>query len=98
MNDARLVAEVSSNHHRDLGRSLAFVNAAADSGCHAVKFQQFRIRELFAPEALRFNPALLEREAWELPEDFNAEIAAHARDRGIAFSSTPFCRVLDILA
>ena len=30
--DLRLVAEVSSNHHTDLERSLAFVDAAAACG------------------------------------------------------------------
>jgi sialic acid synthase SpsE len=86
----RFVAEVSSNHGRDLDRSLAFVDAAADLGCAAVKFQQFRIRELFAPAALRANPGLLAREAWELPEAYNAALARRARAQGIAFASTPF--------
>ena len=86
----RLVAEVSSNHHRDLERSLAFVEEAAACGAHAVKFQQFRIDELFAPEALAKHRVLRDRRAWELPESFNAELAACARAHGIAFSSTPF--------
>jgi len=88
--NTRLVAEVSSNHHSDLERCLAFVDAAAELGCDAVKFQQFRVRELFAPEALAAHRHLLEREAWELPEAFNADLAARARERGIAFASTPF--------
>jgi N-acetylneuraminate synthase len=93
------VAEVSSNHHRDLGRCLRFVDTAAEIGCAAVKFQQFRIRELFAPEALRANPALLEREAWELPESFNDDLAARAHERGLAFASTPFhAGAVDLLA
>ena len=75
MSAPAFVAEVSSNHGCDLARALAFVDAAADLDCAAVKFQQFRIRELFAPEALAANPALLEREAWELPEAFNAELS-----------------------
>ena len=41
------VAEVSSNHHRDLSRCLALIDKAAEIGCGAVKFQLFRIRELF---------------------------------------------------
>jgi sialic acid synthase SpsE len=86
----RFVAEVSSNHHRDLERCLLFVDEAAACGCAAVKFQQFRIRELFAPEALRHAPQLLQREAWELPEEFNAELAGRAHERGIQFASTPF--------
>ncbi len=83
-------AEVSSNHHCDLDRALAFVDCAARMGTAAVKFQQFKIRELFAPEALRHDPELLKREAWELPLHFNQELARRARERGIAFSSTPF--------
>lgn len=87
---ARLIAEVSSNHHADLGRCLAFVDAAADAGCAGVKFQQFEIERLFAPEALRYDPRILARKAWELPGSFNADLATRARERGIAFSSTPF--------
>lgn len=90
LSKTRFVAEVSSNHHRALERCLEFVDVAADIGCAAVKFQQFRIRELFAPEALRHAPHLLEREAWELPEEFNRELAEHAHGRGIEFASTPF--------
>ncbi len=92
MSRLRLVAEVCSNHHTDLGRCLRFVDAAAELGCAAVKFQQFRIEQLFAPEALRHDPRLLERRAWELPEAFNPALAARARERGIAFASTPFYR------
>ena len=81
MKRAKLVAEVSSNHHRDLRRCLEFVSAAADCGCHAIKFQQFIIRKLFAREALHHNPALLNREAWELPEvSFVAALGRTARD------------------
>jgi N-acetylneuraminate synthase len=46
------IAEVSSNHHRDLGRCLQFIDTAAEIGCDGVKFQLFKIDELFAPEIL----------------------------------------------
>ncbi len=104
----RFVAEVSSNWCRrsargdraaDLERALAFVDTAAGLGCAAVKFQQFRIRELFHPVALRALHFLRRREDWELPEEFNAELAARARERKIAFASTPFYRsAVDVLA
>ena len=61
------IAEASSNHAQDLGRALAFVDAAATAGCDAVKFQLFRIKELFAPEILRKSAKHRAREAWELP-------------------------------
>ena len=86
----RFVAEVSSNHGADLERSLDFVDTAARVGCDAVKFQQFRIEELFSPEALIHAPELLERKAWELPESFNRDLAERAKAKGLLFSSTPF--------
>jgi len=84
------VAEISSNHHRDLNRCLQFVETAAGIDCDAVKFQLFRVRDLFAPEALRHNPKLLAREAWELPASFLGEISAACGARNVAFSCTPF--------
>lgn len=84
------VAEVSSNHHRDLERCLEFIRTAAGIGCDAVKFQLFRVRELFAPEALRHNPRLLAREAWELPVEFLPRLARGCEEAGIRFSCTPF--------
>ena len=50
------IAEASSNHGRDLDRARAFVDAAADAGCDAVKFQLFKIDRMFAPEILRQSP------------------------------------------
>lgn len=84
------IAEVSSNHHRDLDRCLAFVDAAAEAGCGAVKFQLFRVRELFAPGILARSARHRSREAWELPEAFLPEIAARCRRRGLLFGCTPF--------
>lgn len=84
------IAEVSSNHARDLDRCLRFVDVAADAGCTAVKFQLFKVRELFAPEAFVAKPHLADREAWELPVDYLAPIAQRCRARGLRFSCTPF--------
>jgi N-acetylneuraminate synthase len=84
------IAEVSSNHSRSLDRCLAFVDAAAQSGCSAVKFQLFRVRELFAPEALRLKPELLQREQWQLPVDFLPELARRCKQKNVQFSCTPF--------
>jgi N-acetylneuraminate synthase len=88
--DPSFVAEVSSNHHRDLERCLEFIRTAAGIGCDAVKFQLFRVRELFAPEALRRDPKLLAREAWELPVGFLPDLARGCHGAGVQFSCTPF--------
>lgn len=86
----QFVAEVSSNHHQDLDRCLAFIDRSAVIGCSAVKFQLFKIRELFAPEALMRNEALRRREQWELPVSFLPHLAERCRQRHIQFACTPF--------
>jgi N-acetylneuraminate synthase len=87
---AKFIAEVSSNHARDLARCLEFVDVSARIGCGAVKFQLFRIDELFAAEVRAVRPELERRRAWELPVEFLAPIARRARERGIEFCCTPF--------
>ncbi len=84
------IAEVSSNHHRDLQRCLDFIDAAADIGCGAVKFQLFKIDELFAPEVLQSSPEHRARAEWELPVSYLPQLAAHSHARGLQFSCTPF--------
>lgn len=84
------VAEVSSNHHRNLDRSLEFIDVAARSGCNAVKFQLFRIEELFSPEILSKSEKHRKRKEWELPLEFLPEIAKRCREQNIDFGCTPF--------
>lgn len=84
------IAEVSSNHSRDLARSLEFVDVAADVGCDSVKFQLFKIDQLFAPEIVNKSEKISDRKKWELPLDFLPVLAERCRERGIQFSCTPF--------
>lgn len=84
------IAEISSNHNQDLQRCLDFVDTAGRIGCQAVKFQLFRVTDLFAPEILARSARHRARAAWELPPRFLPDIAARCRDTGIAFGCTPF--------
>jgi len=84
------IAEVSSNHDCDLGRCYKFIDTAARIGCGAVKFQLFKVNELFAPEILARSEEHRNRVRWELPESFIPLIAERCRERGILFSCTPF--------
>lgn len=86
----RFMSEVSSNHTQDLGRCLDFIDVSAEIGCAAVKFQLFRIEEMFAPEILSKSEKHRKRKEWELPEAFLAPIAERCRERGLQFCCTPF--------
>ncbi|MDH0447861.1 N-acetylneuraminate synthase family protein [Shewanella sp. GD04112] len=84
------IAEVSSNHHRDLQRCIEFIKTAAEIGCDAVKFQLFKIEELFAPEILSKSEMHRKRKEWELPVSFLPELKKCCDEQGIQFSCTPF--------
>lgn len=84
------IAEISSNHNGDLNRCKELIDATAECGCDGVKFQLFKIDELFSQEAFTNKPELKDRKAWELKEEIIPELAAYSKDRGLLFSCTPF--------
>lgn len=86
----KFIAEVSSNHHRSLERCFAFIDKAAEIGCYGVKFQLFKIDQLFAKEILDKSEAHRQRRQWELPVGFLPELAQRCQQRGIKFGCTPF--------
>lgn len=94
---AFVVAEIAQAHDGSLGMAHAYIDAIADAGAHAVKFQThfadaestrdetFRV-PLSAQDATRFD-------YWrrmEFTESQWARLAVHATDRGIIFLSSPF--------
>jgi sialic acid synthase SpsE len=85
----KFISEVSSNHSRDLERCFEFIKQSAGVGCSAVKFQLFRIDQLFAVGALS-NNEVARRKNWELPSEFIPKLAEHCRKFGMEFSCTPF--------
>jgi sialic acid synthase SpsE len=84
------VAEVSSNHGQDLTRCIEFIDVSADIGCDAVKFQLFKVDQLFSLEARAARPELETRKDWELPVEFLPALKKHCDKRGVQFSCTPF--------
>lgn len=90
MSKVKFIAEVASNHHRDLERCYAFIDTAAQMGCGAVKFQLFKVDDLFAPEILERSARHRARREWELPPAFIPALARRCRERDIEFACTPF--------
>lgn len=91
MNDIPFfIAEVSSNHSQDLTRCFEFIDKAAEVGCDAVKFQLFKIDQLFTADVLQQSKAHRDRKQWELPVEFLPELSKRCQEKNIAFSCTPF--------
>ena len=92
-----VIAEVAQAHDGSLGTAHAFVDAVADAGADAVKFQTHIARaesSLEEPWHVPFSPQDASRqEYWrrmEFTEDQWAGLKHHADERGLAFMSSPF--------
>lgn len=90
-----VIAEAGANHNRDLGLARELIDAAAECGVDAVKFQSYT-GALYSGKTPRFeylndprSPSQL-LDAISLPREWHSELAVHARSRSIAFFSTPF--------
>ncbi|MFI5009048.1 MAG: N-acetylneuraminate synthase family protein [Solirubrobacterales bacterium] len=86
----RFIAELGSNHNRDLDRALTLLEQAARAGARAAKLQVFRVEDLFAPEVLAAREDLRARRAWELPIELVEPIAERCRAVGMELGATPF--------
>ena len=99
MKKVDFIAEVSSNHNRDLNRMKEFIHASKEAGCAGVKFQLFKIDELFSPEILAKSETHRKRKGWELPIEYIPELAELSHSIGLSFSCTPFyLEAVEILA
>ncbi len=95
-----VIAEAGVNHNGDRQRAFDLIDAAANAGADAVKFQTFnakRLAALTAPKAAyqqRTTEAAQSQlkmlEALELPLEWHAPLQAHAHQLGIEFLSTAF--------
>jgi N-acetylneuraminate synthase len=98
MMNTKFIAEISSNHNRDIQRAKALIATAAQIGCAGVKFQLFKIEALFSPEILSKSKVHRKRKKWELPIEFIPELSEYTRQLGLQFSCTPFyLNAVDIL-
>ncbi|MEQ8268851.1 MAG: pseudaminic acid synthase [Parvibaculum sp.] len=97
-----IIAEMSGNHNQSLDRALAIVDAAADSGAHAIKLQTYTADtmtldigggEFFIddPKSLWKGQSLhaLYQKAYT-PWEWHQPIFEHARKLGLVAFSSPF--------
>ena len=91
-----VVAEIGNNHEGDVGVARELVEAAADAGADAVKFQTFRVDAFVSPsDAERYERMSRFQLA---PEEFG-ELAELAHARSLLFLSTALdLESVDVLA
>jgi len=97
-----IIAEMSGNHNQSLDRALGIVEAAAESGAHAIKLQtytaetmtlnlsesEFTIRDPKSLWAGESMHGLYEKA--HTPWEWHAPIMKHAKERGLICFSSPF--------
>ncbi len=84
------IAEVSSNHSKNLDRCLKLVESAKKSGFDAIKFQAFEIDKLYAPEILSKSKEHMSRKEWTFPLDFLPKIKQKCDEIDLKLGITPF--------
>lgn len=92
-----IIAEAGSNHNRDMKLAKQLIDAAAEAGADAVKFQTFSADKLYSKKSPKFT-YLKEADVYqliksiELPREWQQELAEYAKSKQIMFLSTPFDR------
>lgn len=95
-----VIAEAGANHNRNLATAHRLIDVAAEGGADAVKFQTYTGANLYSRRTPDFDylKGTTDKKPHELLEDISlprswqGELAAHSRDVGIDFLSTPFDR------
>jgi N-acetylneuraminate synthase len=87
-----VIAEAGLNHDGDFDQATSLIDAAADAGADAVKFQTFRARELYVddPSDPEARNTIETFDALEMPYDWIPDLASYAEERNVTFLSTPF--------
>ena len=94
----KFISEISSNHNGSLSRSLKMIKLSSDLGFDIVKFQLFKIDQLFSKEILNKSKDHRSRKKWELNEKHIPIIAKHCKKNNIKFCVTPFyLKAVDII-
>src|SRR5262252_7235821 len=93
----RIVAEIAQAHDGSLGTAHAYIDAVADAGADAIKFQTHIADAESTPgEPFRVHFSKQDQSRYdywkrmEFSEEQWVGLAAHAKERGLIFLSSPF--------
>lgn len=93
-NPCFIIAEIGSNHNRSLSLAKEMIDAAADAGADAVKFQIYSAETLYSrrtPRHSGYDKGLFELiKEIETPRMWLPELADYCGKKNILFFATPF--------
>ncbi|MEZ5173285.1 MAG: N-acetylneuraminate synthase family protein [Bacteroidia bacterium] len=90
-----IIAEIGSNHTRDIEIAFAHIDAAVECGADAVKFQSLQLNELYHKPSAEITE--LHRQI-DLPEEWHQPLMDYCNQKGIDFFSAPtYLKSVDIL-
>jgi N-acetylneuraminate synthase len=96
-----IIAEIGSNHNGDMDLCRKLIDAAADAGAHAVKFQSWSESSLIAVEEYDRNPEYSDKKkhfgslremvrAYQLTPEHHVIARDYCMTKGVEFCSSPF--------
>jgi N,N'-diacetyllegionaminate synthase len=86
-NKVFIIAEIGNNHEGDFGLALEMIDAAAEAGTNAVKFQTITPNRLVRPSDIN---RLAQLEKFSFKPDQFAKLKERADKNQVLFLSTPF--------
>lgn len=100
MSSVFIIAEAGVNHNGSLGLAMKLIDAAAEAGADAVKFQTFRADRIVSKSAgkaeYQIGTTDISESQYEMlrkleiDREAHRELIAYCDERGIMFLSTPF--------
>ncbi|MBA7506959.1 N,N'-diacetyllegionaminic acid synthase [subsurface metagenome] len=94
-----IIAEVGSNHNRNMKQAKKLIEVAAEAEADAVKFQTYSAETLYSkktPNPDYLDGKIEQKSVWhlikdiELPREWQGELADYSRSHDLIFFSTPF--------
>jgi N,N'-diacetyllegionaminate synthase len=81
-----VIAEIGSNHNQKIDQAKELIDAAADAGADAVKFQFFKAENFYPPS----DPIFKIMKDAEFPREWAQELSEYSKKKNVFFMASPF--------